>query len=190
MFGLLRLVLPARRCAVGLRRLAGPYSRAITSSTTTIIALVLKAIIIPLALRRMVVRLGIRPHHRDGGRRRPDDACRHGSRRPLHGGACCALPRPPTRWRARTSPSRCPWSALGLLMMVTRRNAVSQIIGFMSLEQPPLLDAPGHAAGGGDQHRLLCPGRLHRHRRVPVPHPRAFRVVDVSALDAFRGERR
>ena len=34
----------------------------------------------------------------------------------------------------------------------------------------------GHAAGGRDQRRLLGAGRLHRHRRVPVPHPRALRL--------------
>src|SRR5208282_3488193 len=33
----------------------------------------------------------------------------------------------------------------------------------------------GHAAGGRDQRRLLHPHRLHRHRHLPVPHPRAFR---------------
>ncbi len=33
----------------------------------------------------------------------------------------------------------------------------------------------GHAAGGRDQRRLLHPDRLHRHRHLLVPHPRALR---------------
>ena len=33
----------------------------------------------------------------------------------------------------------------------------------------------GHAAGGRDQRRLLRADRLHRDRRLPVPHPRALR---------------
>ncbi len=67
---------------------------------------------------------------------------------------------------------------LGLLMMVTRRNAVSQVVGFMSLENGLILAADrrqGHAAGGRDQRRLLGPDRLHRDRHLPVPHPRALR---------------
>ncbi len=67
---------------------------------------------------------------------------------------------------------------LGLLMMVTRRNAVSQVVGFMSLENGLILAADrrqGHAARGRDQRRLLGPDRLHRHRHLPVPHPRALR---------------
>src|SRR5439155_22608960 len=32
-----------------------------------------------------------------------------------------------------------------------------------------------HAAGGRDQRRVLGADRLHRHRHLPVPHPRALR---------------
>ena len=67
---------------------------------------------------------------------------------------------------------------LGLLMMVTRRNAVSQVIGFMSLENGLVLAATG--AKGMPlvveiQRRLLGADRLHRDRHLPVPHPRALR---------------
>ena len=52
---------------------------------------------------------------------------------------------------------------LGLLMMVTRRNAVSQMVGFMSLENgidPGRHRGPRHAAAGGDLRRLLAADRL------------------------------
>ena len=70
---------------------------------------------------------------------------------------------------------------LGMLMMVTRRNAVSQVIGFMSMENGLDVDGnracaggdgrPGHAAGGRNQRRLLDPDRLYRHRCLSVPDP-------------------
>ena len=86
---------------------------------------------------------------------------------------------------------------LGLLMMVTRRNAVSQVVGFMSLGERP--DPRGHrrqgnAAGGRNHRRLLGACRLHCHRRLPVPHSRAFRhrrcpgarpVPGSAAMNAF-----
>ena len=67
---------------------------------------------------------------------------------------------------------------LGLLMMITRRNAVTQIVGFMSLENGLVLAATG--AKGMPLvveilGRVLDPDRLHRVRRVRVPHPRALR---------------
>ena len=67
---------------------------------------------------------------------------------------------------------------LGLLMMISRRNAVSQVIGFMSIENGLILAATG-AKGMplvvGDQRRVLDPGRADRDRHLPVPHPRALR---------------
>ena len=67
---------------------------------------------------------------------------------------------------------------LGLLMMITRRNAVTQIVGFMSLENGLVL-----AATGAKGMPLVVEFSvafsilivLHRVRRVRVPHPRAFR---------------
>ena len=67
---------------------------------------------------------------------------------------------------------------LGLLMMVTRRNAVSQVVGFMSLENGLVLAATG-AKGMplvveiSVAFSILI--ALDRDRNFPVPHPRAFR---------------
>ena len=52
------------------------------------IALVLKAIIIPVALRRVVDPPRHPPHHRDRRRRRPDHARRHGPRRRCRWWSC------------------------------------------------------------------------------------------------------
>ena len=76
---------------------------------TAVIALVLKAIIIPVALRRVVVRLGIH--------RTIETVVGIGPTM-LAGMGLVALSmvvmlqghrRPPIRWRARTWRSRCPW---------------------------------------------------------------------------------
>ena len=67
---------------------------------------------------------------------------------------------------------------LGLLMMITRRNAVTQIVGFMSLENGLVLAATG--AKGMPlvvefSRRILDPDRLHRVRCLRVSHPRTLR---------------
>jgi hydrogenase-4 component E len=67
---------------------------------------------------------------------------------------------------------------LGLLVMITRRNAVGQVVGFMAMENglvPGRDRRQGHAPGGRDLDRLLDADRLHRDRHLPVPHPRALR---------------
>ena len=53
--------------------------------------------------------------------------------------------------------------------------------------QPRRRPAPGHAAGGGNQRRVLDPDRLHRGRRVPVPHPRAVRHRRCQRAGPLRG---
>jgi hypothetical protein len=83
---------------------------------------------------------------------------------------------------------------LGLLMMVTRRNAVSQVVGFMSLENGLILAASG-ARGMPlvveNQHRVSRSDRVHRIRTVPVPHSRALRQRRSSRrLHRVRGELR
>src|ERR1019366_2366041 len=85
---------------------------------TAMIALVFKAIIIPVALHRIIVRLGI---HRE-----IETVVGVGPAM-LLGMGLVAL----------------SVVLLGLLMMVTRRNAVSQVIGFMSLENGLVLAATG-----------------------------------------------
>ena len=67
---------------------------------------------------------------------------------------------------------------LGLLMMITRRNAVSQVVGFMSLENGLILAATG-AKGMPLVVEISVAFSvlvaLHRDRHLPVPHPRALR---------------
>jgi hydrogenase-4 component E len=81
---------------------------------------------------------------------------------------------------------------LGLLIMVTRRNAVSQIVGFMSLENGLILAATGAkgmplvveiSIAFSVLIALIVIGVfLFRIRE-------RFDTVDVHALDRFRGER-
>ena len=82
---------------------------------------------------------------------------------------------------------------LGLLMMITRRNAVTQIIGFMSLENGLVL-----AATGAKGMPLVVEFSVAFSILIAfiVFGVFVFRIrerfdtVDVSALDRFRGERR
>jgi len=82
---------------------------------------------------------------------------------------------------------------LGLLIMVTRRNAVSQVVGFMSLENGLIL-----AAAGAQGMPLVVEISVAFSILVAmiVIGVFLFRIrerfdsVDLSALDAFRGERR
>ena len=109
---------------------------------TAAIALVVKAIGIPLALHRMIRRLGI---HRE-----VETALNIGSTM-LAGLALVALAIVVVlRVTAEASMLAREDLAfalsvvlLGLLMMVTRRNAVSQVVGFMSLENGLILAATG-----------------------------------------------
>ncbi len=109
---------------------------------TAFIALVLKAIIIPVALHRVVVRLGIHRTIEIIGGVGPTM---------LFGIGLVALSMVVMlRATAAADPLAREDLAfalsvvlLGLLMMVTRRNAVSQIVGFMSLENGLILAATG-----------------------------------------------
>ena len=82
---------------------------------------------------------------------------------------------------------------LGLLMMITRRNAVTQIVGFMSLENGLIL-----AASGAKGMPLVVEFSVAFSILIAfivfgvfVFHIRErFDTIDVSALDRFRGERR
>ena len=109
---------------------------------TAAIALVLKAVIIPVALHRVVVRLGIhRTIETVGG---------IGFTMLLGIGLVALSMVVMLRAAAEADPLAREDLAfalsvvlLGLLMMVTRRNAVSQIVGFMSLENGLILAAAG-----------------------------------------------
>ena len=135
------------------------------------IALVLKGIIIPVALHRVVIRLGIhRTIETVGGI----------GLTMLFGIALVALSMVVMlRAAAAADPLAREDLAfalsvllLGLLMMVTRRNAVSQIVGFMSLENGLILAArvPGWPGNGW----------LVRQHPPPPPPPRLLCGMDAE----------
>ncbi len=112
---------------------------------TALITLAAKGLVIPLALRRIVRRLDIH---------RSIETALGIFPSMVAGVALVALsvlvvlpttmqapgPRP-----ARTSHSRLSVVLLGLLMMITRRTALTQVVGFMSLENGLILAAVGVA---------------------------------------------
>jgi hydrogenase-4 component E len=109
---------------------------------TALIALLFKGVIIPLALRRIIVRLEIH--------RTIEQALSIGPTM-LFGIALVGLSimvmLPVTQSQGAFVREDLAFSLsvvlLGFLMMVTRRNAVSQVIGFMSLENGLVLAATG-----------------------------------------------
>lgn len=159
---------------------------------TAALALVLKAFIIPVALHRVVIRLGIHREIETVGGIGPTM---------LAGIGLVALSMVVMlRATAAADPLAREDLAfalsvvlLGLLMMVTRRNAVSQIVGFMSLENGLILAATGAkgmplvveiSVAFSVLIAFIVIGLfLFRIRE-------RFDSVDVQALDNFRGERR
>src|SRR3954467_5730728 len=109
---------------------------------TAAIALVFKAIVIPVALHRIIVRLGI---HRE-----IEKVVGVGPAMLLGMGLVALAMVVMLRVTADADPLAredlafaLSVALIGLLMMVTRRNAVSQVIGFMSLENGLGLAATG-----------------------------------------------
>jgi hydrogenase-4 component E len=159
---------------------------------TAAIALILKAIIIPLALRHVVVRLGI---HRSietvGGI----------GVTMLAGMGLVALSMVVMlKAAANADPIVREDLAfalsvvlLGLLMMVTRRNAVSQIVGFMSLENGLILAATGAKGMPLVVEISVAFSVLVAFIVIGVFLFRIrerFDTVDVQALDDYRGQQR
>lgn len=159
---------------------------------TVVIALVFKAIIIPLALHRIIVRLGI---HREietvGGV----------GLTMLAGIGLVALSMViMLRVTAGADPLTREDLAfalsvvlIGLLMMVTRRNAVSQVIGFMSLENGLVLAATGAKGMPMVVEISVAFSILIAFIVIGIFLFRIrerFDTVDVGALDRFRGEQR
>lgn len=156
------------------------------------IALVLKAIIIPYALSRVVRSLGIHRSIETVGGIGPTM---------LAGMGCVALSMVVMlKATAAANPLAREDLAfalsvvlLGLLMMVTRRNAVSQIVGFMSIENGLIL-----AAAGAKGMPLVVEISVAFSVLVAfiVIGVFLFRIrerfdsVELQALDDFRGERR
>jgi hydrogenase-4 component E len=156
-----------------------------------ITALVFKAIVVPIALRRMVFRMGIQ---------REIEAVFSIGLTMLAGLALVALSLevmlPLT---AMTEPVVREDIALalsvvliGLLMMVTRRNAVSQVVGFMSLENGINLAATGAQGMPLVVEISVAFSVLIAFIVIGVFLFRIrerFDTVDVGALDEFRGGR-
>jgi len=159
---------------------------------TASIALVFKAIVIPVTLHRLIARLGI---HRE-----VENVVGVGTAM-LAGIGLVALS---MVVMLRVTQGADPLARedlafalsvvlLGLLMMVTRQNAVSQVVGFMSLENGLVLAATGAkgmplvveiSVAFSILIALIVIGIfLFRIRE-------RFDTIDVQELDRFRGERR
>ena len=159
---------------------------------TAAIALVFKAIVIPVALHRIVKQLGI---HRD-----IESAVGIGPTM-LAGMALVALSMVlMLRVTAEADPLAREDLAfalsvvlLGLLVMVTRRNAVSQVVGFMSLENGLVLAATGAKGMPLVVEISVAFSILIAFIVIGIFLFRIrerFDSVDVSALDDYRGEHR
>jgi hydrogenase-4 component E len=158
---------------------------------TAAIALVFKALVIPLALHQMIKRLGI---HRE-----IDQAVGVGPTM-LVGVGLVALSLV-VMLRATEAADRLAREdlafalsvvLLGLLMMVTRRNAVGLVVGFMSLENGLVLAATGAKGMPLVVEISVAFSVLIAFIVIGVFLFRIrerFETVDVAALDRFRGER-
>ena len=158
---------------------------------TALITLAFKAIIVPVALHRIIVRLGIH--------RQIENVVGVGLTM-IAGIGLVALS---MVVMLRVTPEADPLARedlafalsvvlLGLLIMVTRRNAVSQVVGFMSLENGLVL-----AATGANGMPLVVEISVAFSVLIAfiVVGIFLFRIrerfdsVDVGVLDRFRGER-
>jgi hydrogenase-4 component E len=158
---------------------------------TAAIALVLKAIVIPVALHRIVQRLGIH--------RQIETVVGIGPTM-LAGMALVALSMVVMlKVTAEADPLAREDLAfalavvlLGLLVMVTRRNAVSQVVGFMSLENGLVLAATGAKGMPLVVEFSVAFSILIAFIVIGIFLFRIrerFDTVDLAALDRFRGER-
>jgi hydrogenase-4 component E len=159
---------------------------------TAAIALAFKAVAIPVTLHRIVRRLGI---HRE-----IETVVGIGLTM-LAGMALVALA---MVVMLRVTPEAAPLARqdlafalavllLGLLLMVTRRNAVSQVVGFMSLENGLVLAATGARGMPLVVEISVAFSILIAFIVIGIFLFRIrerFDTVDVQALDSFRGERR
>jgi len=153
---------------------------------------VLKGIIIPVALHRVVIRLGIH--------RTIETAVGIGRTMLLGIGLVALSMVVMLKAAAAADPLAREDLAfalsvllLGLLMMVTRRNAVSQIIGFMSLENGLILAATGALGMPLVVEISVAFSVLVAFIVIGVFLFRIrerFDSVDLQALDEWRGERR
>ena len=159
---------------------------------TAVIALLFKGIVIPVALRRIVVRLNIH--------RTVETVVGIGPTM-LAGIGLVALS---MALMLRVTAAADPLARedltfalsvvlLGMLMMVTRRNAVSQVIGFMSIENGLIMAATGAKGMPLVVEISVAFSVLIAFIVIGIFLFRIrerFDSVDVAALDEFRGERR
>lgn len=158
---------------------------------TAAIALVFKAIVIPVALHRIIVRLGI---HRE-----IENVVGVGATMLLGMGLVALSMVVMLRVTMEADPLAREDLAfalsvvlLGLLMMVTRRNAVSQVVGFMSIENGLVLAATGAKGMPFVVEISIAFSILVAFIVIGIFLFRIrerFDTVDVHALDRFRGER-
>ena len=159
---------------------------------TAAIALVFKAIVIPVALNRIILRLGI---HRE-----VETAVGIGLTMLAGIGLVALSMAVMLQFTAGANPLAREDLAfalsvllLGLLMMVTRRNAVSQVIGFMSLENGLVLAATGAKGMPLVVEISVTFSIIIAFIVIGIFLFRIrerFDTVDVRALDDFRGDRR
>ena len=159
---------------------------------TAAIALVFKAVVIPLALHRMIHRLGI---HRE-----IEPAVGTGLTMLAGIGLVALSMAVMLQVTVQADPLAREDLAfalsvllLGLLMMVTRRNAVSQVVGFMSLENGLVLAATGAKGMPLVVEISVAFSILIAFIVIGIFLFRIrerFDTVDVGALDEFRGDRR
>jgi hydrogenase-4 component E len=158
---------------------------------TTAIALLFKGIVIPVALHRIIQRLGI---HRE-----IETVVGIGPTM-LFGIGLVALSMQvmlrvtPVADRLAREDVALALSVvlLGLLMMVTRRNAVSQVVGFMSMENGLILAATGAKGMPLVVEMSVAFSILIAFIVIGIFLFRIrerFDTVDIEALDRFRGER-
>ena len=158
---------------------------------TALIALVFKAIVIPVVLHRMIVRLGI---HRE-----IENVIGVGTAM-LFGMGLVALSMVVMLRAAHEADPLAREDLafalavvlLGLLMMVTRRNVVSQVVGFMSLENGLVLAATGAKGMPLVVEISVAFSILIAFIVIGIFLFRIrerFDTVDAQALDRFRGAR-
>lgn len=158
---------------------------------TAIIALVFKAIIIPVALHRIILRLGIH--------RQIETVVGIGPTMLAGMGLVALSMVVMLQVTAQADPLARQDLAfalsillLGLLIMVTRRNAVSQVVGFMTLENGLILAATGAKGMPFVVEISVAFAILIAFIVIGIFLFRIrerFDTVDVHALDSFRGER-
>lgn len=159
---------------------------------TAVIALLFKAIIIPVSLHRMIKRLGV---HRE-----IENVVGVGPTMLAGMGLVALSMVVMLRVTAEADPLAREDLAfalsvllIGLLIMVTRRNAISQVVGFMSLENGLVLAATGAKGMPLVVEISVAFSVLIAFIVIGVFLFRIrerFDTVDVQALDRYRGERR